>query len=57
MLQALDLNDHSIFDNQIKPVSAIQLHSLVINRKLHLPPKSNTAKMEFVTKALFVRGF
>lgn len=57
MFQTLDFDDQDVFDKQIKPVAAIQLDSLVLNRKRHLSLESDVAQSEFVAEALFVRSF
>lgn len=57
VLQALDLENYGVLDNQIESVSTIQLYTLVFHRERNLPLKGDAAKVEFMTETLFIGGF
>jgi hypothetical protein len=54
-LQTFDFENQSVLDNQIQPIAAIELDALVFHGKRQLSLKTDPAKMELMTKALFVR--
>jgi hypothetical protein len=56
-LDGLQFHDHFIVNNKIYFVSAIQLQSLIRDRKIDLAFEGQAAKMQFMAQALLVCGF
>lgn len=54
VLHAFNLEDQCVLDEQIKPIAAIKIHTLVFDGQRDLSCKINPAKMEFVAKTFFV---
>jgi hypothetical protein len=57
LLHRLQLQNHLVLYNQVQPVATVQPQPFVEDRKLHLAPEFQSAKMEFVAKALLISGF
>jgi hypothetical protein len=53
----LQLQDHFILDDHIYFVSAIELQSLIRDRKIDLAFEGQPAKVQFMAQALFISGF
>lgn len=54
-LDSLDLDDEIILDNKVHPVSAVQTHAFVCDRKGHLSPRGDLVLRQLQGEALFVR--
>jgi hypothetical protein len=57
MFKAFDLKDQNLLDDQVQPVTAVQFHALVLDRKRNLPLESDSSQMKFVAKTFLVGGF
>ena len=53
----LELENDSIFDDNVEPVSAIQAHLLVGDRERHLTLEADLGVLQLVTQAFFIGGF
>ena len=57
VFNAFDFDNHFILDQQIKPVAAIQLNALVLDRQRALPLKGDSLQVNFMAEAFFVCRF
>src|SRR5690349_3801652 len=56
-LHTFQFNYHTIFNDQIHLVTAVESHTLVNDREIDLSSKGQSPKLEFVTKAFLIGGF
>ena len=54
-LDGLQLKDDTIVDQDIDPVTAIEIHTGVTYRKSNLKPKRNLIQRQLASQALFIR--
>ena len=52
-----DFNDNSILHNEVHPITAVELHALVLDRQVNLPPTGNSAQIQPVAEALLQGSF
>jgi len=57
VLNALQFQNYGILNNQIETITTVQLDSLVLDRKRHLPLKNKTPEVKFATQTLFIGRF
>jgi hypothetical protein len=55
MFNGFNLNNHGIFDKEIQPVAAVQLNTLVNDRKRCLAFKAQTGLRQLIAETFFVR--
>ena len=55
VLQTFNLYDQNALDDQVETISTVKVDPFVPNRKRDLPLESNSAQMQLVAEAFFVR--
>ncbi len=56
MFDALEFQDQCIFNDEIDPISAVELYALILDGQGHLSFESDLSQVQFMAKALLIGG-